>query len=307
MIWRPRRTFPDGGGKLLGGGGQRLRTLAAVGQRVACLRRKRLRRALALLQRGALLLDAAQRLGGSGGLLLGGRRNDLRAALRFARRGFGFQCSRGYRLAAFGEAADFLAQLAERQDHGLALFRFRRRAIGSRLDHRGNRGDLLLDLSGQTLGIARALFRRFGQRADLVGNHGKTAPVIAGARGLDRGIERQEIGLVRDLTDGLGDVADAGGLALNCSMIVTEPVCRIPLCLMLLAQAPIWLEVSVSRPCKRSVRRRAESARSRACTSADVRWRRPTTSPARRWRPLRRRWRSAPWRGATLRQPTTLR
>ena len=51
---------------------------------------------------------------------------------------------------------------------------------------------------------------------------------------------------------------------LNCSMIETEPACRSPLCLMLLAHAPIWFAVSASSPCNVSVRRRAASARSRA-------------------------------------------
>src|SRR5512144_3224869 len=51
---------------------------------------------------------------------------------------------------------------------------------------------------------------------------------------------------------------------LNCSMIDTEAAWRSPLCLMLLAHAPIWFEVSASCPCNVSVRRRAASARSRA-------------------------------------------
>ena len=36
---------------------------------------------------------------------------------------------------------------------------------------------------------------------------------------------------------------------LNCSMTETEPACRSPFCLMLLAHAPIWFEVSASRRC----------------------------------------------------------
>ena len=48
-------------------------------------------------------------------------------------------------------------------------------------------------------------------------------------------------------------------------MIDTEAAWRSPLCLMLLAHAPIWFEVSASCPCNVSVRRRAASARSRAC------------------------------------------
>ena len=47
----------------------------------------------------------------------------------------------------------------------------------------------------------------------------------------------------------------------------TVPACRSPLCLILPAQVPIWLDVSSKRDSTASVRRRAPSARSRACTS----------------------------------------
>ena len=54
---------------------------------------------------------------------------------------------------------------------------------------------------------------------------------------------------------------------LSCSMMETEPAWRSPLCLMLFAHVPIWFDVSASWPCNVSVRRRADSARSRAWAS----------------------------------------
>jgi hypothetical protein len=50
-----------------------------------------------------------------------------------------------------------------------------------------------------------------GQLAHFVGHHGKAAPRLAGARGLDRGIERQQIGLVGDFLDRAEDAVDALG------------------------------------------------------------------------------------------------
>ena len=47
-----------------------------------------------------------------------------------------------------------------------------------------------------------------GQVADFIGNDGKAHPGLAGARGLHRGIERQDVGLERDFIDGLDDLGD---------------------------------------------------------------------------------------------------
>ena len=55
--------------------------------------------------------------------------------------------------------------------------------------------------------------------------------------------------------------------SLSCAMMSTVPACRSPLCLILPAQVPIWLDVSSKSDSTASVRRRAPSARSRACTS----------------------------------------
>ena len=65
------------------------------------------------------------------------------------------------------------------------------------------------DLRGKTLHVPRAFFRGFRQCPNFVGDHCETAAVVAGTRGLDRRIQRQQIGLVGNLADGLGDIADA--------------------------------------------------------------------------------------------------
>ena len=55
--------------------------------------------------------------------------------------------------------------------------------------------------------VALAVWR--GERLDLLGDHRKAAAGFAGARGLDGGVERQQVGLLGDRGDQLGDVADA--------------------------------------------------------------------------------------------------
>ena len=64
-------------------------------------------------------------------------------------------------------------------------------------------GDLLADLAGRLGGL-------LGQRLDFGGHHRKTATGLAGARRLDGGVERQQIGLARDGVDQFDHVADAG-------------------------------------------------------------------------------------------------
>jgi hypothetical protein len=47
-----------------------------------------------------------------------------------------------------------------------------------------------------------------GQLLDLVGDHGEALAYLAGPRRLDRGVQRQEVGLLGDAGDELDDVAD---------------------------------------------------------------------------------------------------
>jgi hypothetical protein len=48
-----------------------------------------------------------------------------------------------------------------------------------------------------------------GQTLDLGRHHGEAATGLARARRLDRGIEREQVGLAGDFADQLDDVADA--------------------------------------------------------------------------------------------------
>ena len=61
--------------------------------------------------------------------------------------------------------------------------------------------DVRADLVGGLCGLAR-------QVLDLLRDHRKAAAGIAGARGLDGGVEREEIGLFRNRRDQLHHVAD---------------------------------------------------------------------------------------------------
>jgi signal peptidase I, bacterial type len=53
----------------------------------------------------------------------------------------------------------------------------------------------------------------FRQFAHLIGHHGKAAPRVASPGGLNGGVEGQQVGLVRDVFNGLGNSADGIGLA----------------------------------------------------------------------------------------------
>lgn len=61
----------------------------------------------------------------------------------------------------------------------------------------------LLDGTGRLRGLQR-------KRADLGGDDRKTLARITGARRLDRGIQRQQVGLAGDGADLLGDIVDIG-------------------------------------------------------------------------------------------------
>ena len=63
--------------------------------------------------------------------------------------------------------------------------------------------DLLADVAGRFRGLLR-------QRLDLGGDDGEAAPRLAGARGLDGGVQGQQISLARDRVDQFDHVADAG-------------------------------------------------------------------------------------------------
>ena len=73
------------------------------------------------------------------------------------------------------------------------------RFLGRRLDA----GDLLADLAGRLGGL-------LGQRLHFGGHDGEAAAGLAGARRLDGGVERQQVGLPGDGVDQFDDVADPG-------------------------------------------------------------------------------------------------
>jgi len=75
-------------------------------------------------------------------------------------------------------------------------------------------GDEARDLPGELADGAADLERRLArlprQRLDLTRDDGKSPARLAGARRLDGGVEREEIGLARDRLDRAGDAGDFG-------------------------------------------------------------------------------------------------
>ena len=69
--------------------------------------------------------------------------------------------------------------------------------VGLRLDGLDERGNIL----GGGAGV-------LGQLAHLIGDHGKSAASITGARRFNGGVERQQIGLLGDVVDDVDDFRD---------------------------------------------------------------------------------------------------
>jgi len=129
------------------------------------------------------VLDAGRYLGGALRGVLDIARNLLRRrALFFDRRRDG-RCD-------FRHRFDRTTDLLDRAD----------RLLGGCLDL----CDLAADLLGRRCGL-------IGKRLHLGGDDGKAPARFAGTRGLDGGVERQQIGLLGDGGDQLNDVADAAG------------------------------------------------------------------------------------------------
>ena len=85
-------------------------------------------------------------------------------------------------------------------DHRRRRFHSLHRALGVGPDAVENRANL-----------AGRLARSFGELAHLVGDDGKTASLLTGAGGFDGRVERQQVGLVGDLLDHPGHLADLAG------------------------------------------------------------------------------------------------
>ncbi len=97
----------------------------------------------------------------------------------------------------------------------LALLDFLLGVVGRVVDALGDGLDVLLDLGDQVLDVAGALLRGFGQGAHFVGDHREAFAMLAGARRLDGGIQRQQVGLVGDAGDRLDHFGNGGGLPLQ--------------------------------------------------------------------------------------------
>ena len=53
--------------------------------------------------------------------------------------------------------------------------------------------------------------RLLRQLADFVGHHGETQAVLTGTGRFDRGVQRQQVGLLGQIVDDLDDLADVVG------------------------------------------------------------------------------------------------
>ncbi|MEJ1976026.1 MAG: hypothetical protein WDN49_07845 [Acetobacteraceae bacterium] len=163
---------------------------------------------LPLVERLRLLPDRHLRLDRGGRLLLGRARHLLCPALGLRGGAFGLQRRSQRVLAACGHALHVRAHHIQAPDDLHASLRLDRRPVrrpSDRLDHLPHLG---LDRLGQALHVLGALLRRLRQGAHLFGNHREAEPVVAGARRLDRGVERQQVGLVGNPADEAGDVPD---------------------------------------------------------------------------------------------------
>jgi hypothetical protein len=135
-------------------------------------------------------------LGAGGGLAnvfgkRGGGRGNVLQRTRDLADGRGlFLDGRGDRGGHLGNLLDDPRHFVDRTDGGAGVF----------LDGI----DLLADFLAGGGGLA-------GQLLDLVGDHGETATGFARGGGLDRGIEREQVGLLGDVIDDVDDLGDLAG------------------------------------------------------------------------------------------------
>ena len=156
-----------------------LEAVAVAGQRLR--RRQHLRR------RRAGLAGAALHVGDVGRDLLGALRRLLHVAGDLLRRGALLFHRRGDGRGDLRQLLDGAADLLDRAD----------RLLRRRLDA----GDLLADLAGRLRGL-------LGQRLHFGRHDREAAAGLAGARRLDGGVERQQVGLPGDGVDQFDHVAD---------------------------------------------------------------------------------------------------
>ena len=85
-------------------------------------------------------------------------------------------------------------------------------AAGAVLDDLDGLRGLALDLADQRRDRRRRGLALLGELADLLGDDGEAAALLAGAGGLDRGVERQQVRLLGDAGDRGDDAPDLLGL-----------------------------------------------------------------------------------------------
>ena len=183
---------------------------------------KRLRRDSGLLERLGLLLDSRLRLGRAGRLFFGGARDLLGALFGFDGRAFGLHRRRQDCPAVLGDLAHVFASRFERLDDDQP-----RPLLHSRQSPPLSSAPLQLrsHRSGSIRRAAAPPARScpsFRQRSHFVGDHGKTAAVFACARRFDRGIQRQQIGLIGNPAHRLGDSPISFARRSSSAMTVTD-------------------------------------------------------------------------------------
>src|SRR5581483_3954196 len=115
-------------------------------------------------------------------------------------------------LDALAHVLDARAELVERLARALDGLGALGGAAGAGLDHLDGAGGLGLDLADQPGDAAGGLLRLLSQLADLLGDDGEAAALLARARRLDRGVQCQQVGLLGDRGDRRDDPTDLGRL-----------------------------------------------------------------------------------------------
>ena len=149
-----------------------------------------------------------------------------------------------------------------------------------------------LDLADQRGDLAGGALGLLGQLADLFGDDGEAAALLAGAGGLDGGVEREQVGLLGDAGDRVDDAADLLGLG------GAGPRIAVPTWALERRRprgSPRWRRGGGGRPPRRP---RGPARRPRRWRSRSRRWRsaaRAASCTASRVDSTIRTWRSAPW------------
>src|SRR3954454_7606306 len=171
-----------------------------------------------LRRRGDLLRGGARLLGRGGDLLRGGRRllgrrdalahvglDLLRARRDLLDRRGDLVDARAHVLHGLAEREERRAGLLDRRDAVLGL-------AGAVFDDVDGLRRLGLDLADEPGDRAGRRLALLGQLADLLGDHGEAAALLARPRGLDGRIQRQQVRLLGDAGDRGDDALDLLGL-----------------------------------------------------------------------------------------------